>query len=282
MKHYYRINCNSDLGIKFRLFWHDCIKARTAAELFAKKVGAEAYYTLPTVFEGGVACVSFPAGTEVNKTIWRLLGRDIEDTDQYKPNVEHIKDVIMLPRKGFRPSDTARRIYAKKMSRWSEVRYLHSLTEWAQMAGVTLTDDKKKDAARVDEMMSSQTFCFYTELSHESIAKEHENDRRYKMPWVARESINIERARMKLPVVSTERLFHLLHADLLDGQPDDGKPKFIKPTTPTFFEWAGRYYIGIDYPCKHDDLEEITEGDYRLKMITLRQAEEAKRQEENN
>lgn len=278
-KHYYRMNCSSELGVRFRFFWHDCEKARKAAEVFAAKVGAEAYYTSPTAFEGGVACVSFPKGTEVNKKIWRLLGSDADGAEQWEPAVEHRTGVLVLPRKGFRPSDTACRIYYKKMSRWGEVRHLYTLKEWAQLAGIELTDDKKKDALTVDEKMGKELFCIYTELYREDAANDPDRDRRYKMTWVAKESIRIERARMKLPVVSTERLLQLLNADLLDGQPDDGKPKFVKPTTPTFFEWAGRYCIGIDYPCKSDDLEEITEGDYRRKMITLKQAQEMKNEE---
>jgi hypothetical protein len=51
----------------------------------------------------------------------------------------------------------------------------------------------------------------------------------------------------------------------------------VQNVTPTFFEWGGRYYIGIEYPCKAEGLEPIIEATYRMKMTTLRQAEEAQR-----
>ncbi len=278
--YYYRIPCSSELGKQFRQFWHECTKAEKAAEIFAAKVGAESYYTSPAAFAGGVVCVSFPKGTEVNTKMWRLLGKDADGAEQWEPAVEHRENVLVLPRKGFQPSDTAFRVYSKRLSRWREVRHLHTLQEWATLAGVKLTDDKKKDAERLDDLMAEQSFCLYTELWRtDCVIAPHDNRRH--MTWVARESIRIEKARMTLPMVGTERLLRLLKADLLDGLPDDGKMKFVKPITPTFFEWGGRYYVGVAYPCKHDGLEAITEGDYRVKMVALRQAEEARKHEES-
>lgn len=280
-KHYYRIQCPTELGKQFRKFWHDCNKAEKAAEIFAKKVGAEAYYTSPTAFAGGVACVSFKNEEKVNRKLWRPLGKDADGAEQWEPDVKHRNGVLLLPRKDFRPSDTANRVYSKRNSRFGEVRMAHTTQEWAAMIGLRMTGDVQRDAAALEEAMSKELFCRYTEVYRDDAVATASMDRRYKLTWVARESIRIEVARMKLPVVSTERLLHLLEADLLDGMPDDGKPKFVRPVTPTFFEWADRYYIGVAYPCSHPDLEEITEGTYRLKMLALRQAEEARRMEES-
>jgi hypothetical protein len=91
------------------------------------------------------------------------------------------------------------------------------------------------------------------------------------------QSIRIEKERLLLPVVTVEKLYALLEADQSGDKPTDGKPKLVEPVTPTFFEWGGRYYIGIEYPCKAEGLEEIEQGVYQVKMTTLRQAEEAQR-----
>ena len=61
-RYYYRFDTSSALGKKFRSFWNECNKAERAAEVFAKKVGAVAYYSSPSAFAGGVAAVAFEEG----------------------------------------------------------------------------------------------------------------------------------------------------------------------------------------------------------------------------
>ncbi len=53
-----------------------------------------------------------------------------------------------------------------------------------------------------------------------------------------------------IAVMPVGRLLTILGADL---------PQKIKdPTTPTFFPYRSRYFIGYDYACTASDLEEIT------------------------
>ena len=40
--------------------------------------------------------------------------------------------------------------------------------------------------------------------------------------------------------------------------------KVKEPTTPTFFPYRSRYFIGCAYPCLSSDLTEITPQIYRM------------------
>ena len=71
-----------------------------------------------------------------------------------------------------------------------------------------------------------------------------------------RKAIKAEVKRRKLPVMPVGRLLTILEADL---------PEKVKdPTTPTFFPYRSRYFIGCDYVCMSSDLEEITPQMYRM------------------
>lgn len=270
-KYFYRTSCTSSLGKQIRLYLHDCDKAEVAAEIFAKKIGAEAYYPSPMSFAGGVSYVTFPQGKKVNEKIWKKQKeQDADGADVYVPDVIHRRGALLLPRKDFRPSDTAYRIYDKRNCRWQDVRDLYKMTDWAGMIGMRLTDDKQKDAELLDERMSKELFRMFTELSRPGIVIT--SDGRYKIPLIDREAIRIEHDRMRLPEVNANRLFRLLNIDFMDGQ--DNGMKIVQPVAPAFFEWADRYYIGSSYPCNHDDLETITQGTFNLKRTALRQAEE--------
>ena len=274
---FYRFDVGTELGKQFRKFWHDCDKAERTANIFAEKCGAEQYYSSPKAFAGGVVCVSFPKGKEVNSRLWRSLGKDEDGIEMWEPNVKQRNGALVLPRRRFQPSDTAQRIYQKHPSPWSEVCQIYTVEEWAEMGHVTLTGDKEKDTAAVVKKMTGEMFCRYIELYRDD---EEVNfvDNRCHMTYIARESIRIERERLKLPLVPTERLYEMMQADPTAGL-KDGKPHVVRHSTPTFFEWGGRYYIGIDIPCKHKSLEEITEGTYNMKKVALVTAERAKREE---
>jgi hypothetical protein len=169
------------------------------------------------------------------------------------------------------------------------------LNEWAKMAGVEMPaisgenaagmhggEGADKDAMRaalekverkVNEKMEKEMFCQYIELYRDDEIPVDPNHPRRKKPLYISQSIRIERERMLLPVVTVERLYALMEADRSGDKPTDGKPKLVQNVTPTFFEWGGRYYIGIEYPCKAEGLEAIMEGMYQMKMTTLRQSE---------
>ena len=297
-RYYYRFDTSTALGKKFRSFWNECNKAERAAEVFAKKVGAAAYYSSPSAFAGGVACVAFEPG-KVNEKIWRSAGRSDEGEELYEPNVEQRHGVLVLPRRGFRPSDTATRIYSKRMSTWKEVQRMLTLSQWAEKAGVTmptimklplaakLTDEEKKAALeqveqQVNRKMERETFVQYIELYRDEEIPVDPYHPKRKTPLFISQSIRIERERMLLPIVRTEALHALLQADLSGDEPKDNKPKVVHNVTPTFFEWCGRYYVGIEYPCKAEELTAVTEGAYRMALTNLRQTEAAQRELEGD
>lgn len=280
---YYRFDASSELGKKFRSFWNECNKAERAAEVFAKKVGAAAYYSSPEAFAGGVACVAFEPG-KVNEKMWRSVGHSDEGEELFEPNVKQRNSVLVLPRKGFRPSDTATRIYNKRLSAWTAVRQLLPLAEWAKQAGIAMPDDTQ-DKAAMEEVeqelnlkMEHEAFCRYIELYRDDEIPADPTHPHRKTPLYISQSIRIERERMLLPVVRMESLYQLMQADLSGDQSEDGNPKVVNNVTPTFFEWAGKYYIGMEYPCRAEELEEVAESAYRMKLTTLRQTEAAKRE----
>lgn len=285
-RYYYRFSTSSQLGKKFRSFWNECNKAERAAEVFAKKVGAAAYYSSPSAFAGGVAVVAFEPG-KANKKMWRSAGRTDDGEELWEPDVKQRNGVLVLPRRGFKPSDTATRIYHRRLSSWQEVKGLLSLREWAQMIGVAMPDADasgvvakealEKAERKVNERMEKEQFCRFIELYRDDEIPFDPTHPKRKAPLYISQSIRIERERMLLPVVTVGKLYALMEADQSGDKPTDGKPKLVQNVTPTFFEWGGRYYIGIEYPCKAEGLEEIEQGVYQVKMTTLRQAEEAQR-----
>lgn len=285
-RYYYRFSTSSQLGKKFRSFWNECNKAERAAEVFAKKVGAAAYYSSPSAFAGGVAAVAFEPG-KANGKMWRSAGRTDDGEELWEPDVKQRSGVLVLPRRGFKPSDTATRIYSRRMSAWQEVKGLLSLREWAQMIGMAMPDADasgivakealEKVERKVNERMAKEQFCRFIELYRDDETPFDPTHPKRKTPLYISQSIRIERERMLLPVVTVGKLYALMEADQSGDKPTDGKPKLVQNVTPTFFEWGGRYYIGIEYPCKAEGLEEIEQGVYQVKMTTLRQAEEAQR-----
>ena len=80
------------------------------------------------------------------------------------------------------------------------------------------------------------------------------------MPRVAsrglRKAIKAEVRRRKLPRMQVGDLLVILKADLPE--------KVKEPTTPTFFPYRSRYFIGCAYPCLSSDLTEITPQIYRM------------------
>ena len=255
-RHFYRFDTGSELGKRFRKLWNECTKAERAADSFARKVGAKTYYSSPSAFAGGVECVSFADGARVDKRIWRSVGKDADGLEQWVPDVSRRSDVMVLPRRDFKPSDTARRIYDRRVLAWHQVRHLHSLEEWAAMAHYALTADRERDAERLEAMLGASFFVRYIELGRNDEVPAPPTHPKRKMPYYQRESIRIERARLTLPVVKMERFHELLQTDRSEAL-RDGKPTIIQESTPTFFEYDRRFYLGIDFPCLADGLEKL-------------------------
>jgi hypothetical protein len=268
---YYRFDCGTELGKKFRSLWRECDKAERAANVFAEKVGASQFYGSPAAFAGGVVCVSFDDTEKINKKQWRSVGKDQDGIEMWEPDVRQRNGVMVLPRRDFRPSDTATRIYARRSAPWGEVCRVYSLREWSEIAGIALTGDDKKDMESVTEKMKDEIFCRYIDLYCEEEVPTDNYGRKRRMPLYMREAIRIERERMLLPVVPVSRFYDLLRANQSAGF-DDGKPHVVQETAPTFFEWSGRYYIGIAFPCSHESLEKIDAAKYNMKAVALKAA----------
>ncbi len=275
--YYYRTETSTALGKEIKKYLHDCYRAEKAADIWAKKAHAKNFYPSPTAFAGGVSCVSFEKGKEVNEKLWKPIPLDEDEEEEQEqkwvPNVEHRDGAIILPRKDFKPSDTDDKVFSRRPSTWAEVRHLYTRETWLKMIGMRSTGDKVEDAKKIEDRMMKELFCRYVQVYRTDAVITP--DKRRRMPYVASAAIRMEVARLRLPVVSANRLFLMLKVNLLDGQTEDGKPKIFRPTTPAFFEWGGRYYIGCSYPCQREELEEITEGTFNMKRNALIQREEA-------
>lgn len=262
-RHYYRFDILSELGKQFNLFWKSCDDAERAADTWAAKAGAKSFYTSPTAFAGGVACVSFEETP--NEKIWEPLGKDADGVEQWKPRCSNRSGVVVLPRRNFMPSDTSSRIYSKRIITWGEAVMHKTLQEWAQVAGVQLTGDKRKDKAVVSDKLKDEFFMQYIDLYREDFVPGKVGAKQKLMSHVQKTAINLERTRMLLPTVSVKTLYRLLDADLTVGL-KEGKSRVVRDDeTPTFFKTGRRYYICINHACRHHNLEEADAAEYRMK-----------------
>ena len=280
-KYFYRFDVSSDLGMKFKRFKYECDKATRAADNYCQKVGAVTFYEQPEMFAGGVLCVSFADPEKVDKKLWRSVGKDTDGYEMWEPNCEQRMDVFLLPRRDFRPCDTATRICHKRVSSWLEVVNLHTQDEWAKIAGVTPTGDKKKDWTKTCGILSKEHFVKYVELYISDEQREQATNKRYKMPMWMRRAIHLEWQRLKLPVVSIQSLYALLQTDFKTDENDD-KPKMVQGVTPVFFQMNGYYYIGCEYPCRHQDMEPVTKEKFQMQKNKFEwQIERAQQQKSN-
>lgn len=80
-------------------------------------------------------------------------------------------------------------------------------------------------------------------------------------------------------MVPTDRLYHLLQADT-HVELEKGKAALVRDTTPTFFEYGIHFYVSIDYPCSHPELQELSSDVFvelkRSMLMAQRNMEAAK------
>ncbi len=266
-KYYYRFSESSDLGIAFRSLLNAIDKANDAADAYTAKMGGKFYYNDMAFLGGGVVALSFEDESAVDKKIWRCIGPDEGGVNMWVPRVEQESGVMVLPRKTFRPSDTASRIYSKRILRWGDVRHLYPLVKWMMLAGVEPTGDKEKDAMTVDEKMQHESFVRFVEVKGdpELMPKDAKNGKKRRMPWHITRAICIEVQRMKLPLVGLEDMYNILKS----VTEDDGKPQRSDNTTPLQFRFCTRYYIGVNRKCTHPDLEPITQDLFLERKIAF-------------
>ena len=264
-KYYYRLNDSTELGKKLKSLLYECDKANRAADTYCQKVGAKTFYDNPSMMAGGVVCVGF-GDQQPDTKLWRSVGKDGDGLEMWEPNCQTREDCIILPRRDFRPSDTAARLYARRPSRFSEVVSLHTRDEWIQMAAINTTDDPQKDWRRAVAKLEQEGYWKYIELYYNDEQRQQSaNDARYHQPLYMRRAIHLEYQRLKLPVVSIQTIYSLLQVDISDGNPN--QKKVVQATTPVIFLHYGRYYIGCDHPCNHPSLEAIEEGRFNIKKI---------------
>ncbi len=267
-KYYYRFKAYTKVGKKFRAFWNECIKADEAAEKYAAKVGAAAYYSVPSAFAGGVTCVSFDKKPDTQ--LWRSIGPDQDGIEQWEPRCQRREGVIIAPNAGFRPSSTAVRLYDKKASKWENVIGGQTMKQWAQVAGILLTGDKEKDEERVNAALKDKVFWKYIEFYGDQVSPRR--GKQPMMPKSLKDAILLERKRLELPVVSIDALYRILEAETNTLSKDE-KMKVVEDTTPTFFEWKGYFYLGIDYECKNSTLETVPPATYTSMMLDMKEVQ---------
>ena len=267
---FYECSASSELGKKISRFHHACLKADEAAENFAKKMGAKAYYSDPSAFAGGVNCLEFEEFL-VDKQMWRPA-EVVNGVQCYEPAVNVVAGAILIDDiERFRPSDTRIRIYAKQPVGWEQVRQFYTMYQWAARIGYQLTGDKEADGKWIIEQLENRKFLQFMEFYGQQQPSRKGNKR----SRAFLRAVRAEQQRMRLPVIPVQELYHILQADLPvgDGSADAEK----EPSTPTFFLYQDSYYIGVSYPCHHRDLQPITKQRYTyignmLKLFLKRSA----------
>lgn len=225
--YYYKFSTTTKFGKAFLKLWRLCEKAEKAADKFAQKVGAVTFYPQDSAFAGGVACVAFKDNVCPKPDHWRSIGKDADKQEQWVPNVKQRIGTLVVSNAKAMPGNVANRIYGK----------------------------------RPTVNQQGQLVLQYVELYRDDEASKSRS-RGYKLSRAAKESIRIEKERLTLPTVSVMSILNLLQADMTNGKGSDGKAVIMKIVTPTFFKYSQQIYVGCAYPCKAEELKEISMGDY--------------------
>lgn len=276
-RYYYRFNVGSELGKRFRQFWNVWQKADRARTVFLNKIGAKGYIDDERMLVGRVLAVSFAEDEKTDLRQWREVGKDGDGTPMYAPNVEHRTGFIVLPRKGFKPSDTAHRIYDRRIYGFRQVSMQMTAQEWATVAGIRLTGDKERDDKRLRNELADESLARYTDIYHPDYDPQSPECPR-RIPWWARQAVTVEILRLRLPVLSFESLYTLLQAE--SPLPEGKTHGIVSEQVPNFFEWTGRYYVSSDRPLHADGLEPIEAVKYTTRQLEMERAHRAAQQQE--
>lgn len=250
-KYCYKVSVSSQCGKELTKFHRECISAECASEEYAKKMGAEAYHQSPEGFVGGIESLEFKddkADNEVWKQIGSRNGRNI-----YLPNCEKEQGCAVF-KKVF-PKDTKTVIYQHKVYAWKDICMVYPLSKWADMVHIKY-DDIKKEKETIEKKMSKYHFVQYTKFSGPQ--KPYRDS---KMAKTLLRAIKAEYMRMKLPIISTEKLYDLLVANTKTNKKTED--------TPTFFIYKNHYYISCNYPCANKDLKMISPQMYTLQRTNM-------------
>ena len=251
-KFYYRLLIDSPTGRLLTAFWHSCVSVERLAEKYAKRMGGEYYYSDPKYFAGGVIYISFPNNKPTDPMMWREVGIQHEDGSfigvrderypecrehlqkgdvvYFQPNVNKRLDWVEVDGADFQPTNTFDTIY--------------------NPPAVLRRDDKG-----VEHYMMQCLKYEYDEPPGRSA-----NGLRTASQTVRR-AIKAEQQRCHLPVMKVEPLLKLLGAVV--PVPEQGKPKSVDMSTPTFFAYEEHYYIGCNYECEAEGLRSISQQTHR-------------------
>lgn len=251
-RYFYRCAAKSETGKRLRKLLNDCRKAERAQMVFGKKCGAESVVPVDSAFEGGVIGVVFSDDAAVNRTVWKKITTDAKDGKIiWRPNCEHREGAIVAKSEKYRPSNTATRIYQYGQVGWERVRHLFA----------DVADDGHEMHVERKEVVKPQAaekrYVLYTELYRNDTKKPVRE-----MSKLQREAISLERERMMLPVVTPQRVFATLQADMMADAKDGERFRVVRPETPTFWEYDGWWYVGCCFPCEAVGLEKISSDQY--------------------
>ena len=221
---YYEVMIESEMGRRISEFWNQCMKAEQEAEKYAKSMGAVTYYENPNMFAGGCLCVAFMANAKVDLGVWREAGHEQDGTRYYCPNVETRTGEVEIPHRDYALKDTYCRLYKRDQIRERDGKLMVPYLEFYREESPIGTNGQKRTASNG-----------------------------------LRKAIKAEMKRRKLPVVPVTRLLAILGATV----PTPTLER-TETTTPTFFPYQQRYFIGTEYTCQGEGLVEITPQLYRM------------------
>lgn len=273
-KFFYEVRKDSKTGRLLTMFLKACNDAERAAERYAKKVGAMAYYDNAGFFVGGVEYVTFENPDRVNKNVWRLAFKTDTGELWWEPNVT-VKYGCVKERSGLKPSDTANRIYDKQPCGWDDVRQIYSLSEWLHFLEFNSTGNKEDDTKFVVKLLGNKKFLKYIEiLPSVAVPKGRKRSKD------GGKAVYAERERLRLPTVRVEDFYQIMNADISvgdEGETEEKKTKKREMCTPVFFMFRDMWYLSMDYPSANDDAKKILPA-----YFTLTQREMLKEMEDTN
>ena len=266
-RYFYRCAAKSVTGKRLRKLLNDCQKAERAQMEFGRRCGAESVVPVDSAFEGGVVGVVFADDAAVNRTVWKEITKDERDGKTiWRPNCEHREGAVVAKGGQYRPKSTATRVYQYRQRGWEEVRHL--FPDVAENGHGMHGDGENGHGTNGDgengHGTNGRRFIVYTELYREDTEKAVRD-----MSKLQREAISLERERMMLPVVTPQRVFATLQADMMADAKEGQRFRVVKPETPTFWVYDGWWYVGCSFPCRAEGLEEISSEAYVSKRTDI-------------
>lgn len=265
MMNYFTIPFKSEAGRQLQAFFNTARIAERAAERYAASMGAVAFHSDPNSFAGGVSYLEFEK--EPDLAVWRPALK-IEERMCYEPNCRIETDVIRVV-ENFRPSDTKDTIFGRKTLKWDDVRREKTLKEWAVIAGVKAGEYREKELRTiVYERLKDCLFLRVLRIKDFTIGS-RPRSRKLSRAVVA------ERKRLQLPVVFTEDLYSILHVQDLDLAAQDD-------STPVFFHYKDKWFIGCNRPCSLPYMEVIDAKEFNVTANTAQREIAERKQEEED